>query len=359
MPNVWVCGEWARVMPAVAYRGGIAKSGHPRPPTARRRENVDVKKPSIKVAALAAIVVFGLAGCGSGSDGTSPSASDGSIVGSAEDAARLASITWTTDDAGVPLLVFDAPLSLAEGASRLIKEGDGAEIAESDLVSFHYTIASGADGSVVASSYADGLGPQSLILNELELDPAFFSAFVGRKVGAEIIYANLTTDPSGLTADLVPIFVAITVTDASTPLARAEGTPVDAVEGLPVITLAESGEPSVVVPAEEPPAELVAQTLVEGTGSPVGEGRLVVVHYSGWLWDGTPFDSSWTLGEPASFILSTGQLIDGWVQGLVGVPIGSQVLLVIPPSLGYGDVDQGSIPANSTLVFVIDVLAAV
>ncbi len=87
-------------------------------------------------------------------------------------------------------------------------------------------------------------------------------------------------------------------------------------------------------------------------------GQNVTFHYSGWLWDGTPFDSSWEKGAAFTTSLGTGQVIQGWDQGLVGQPVGSQVLLVIPPALGYGDAEQGSIPANSTLVFVVDILSA-
>ena len=68
------------------------------------------------------------------------------------------------------------------------------------------------------------------------------------------------------------------------------------------------------------------------------------MNYTGWLWDGTQFDSSWDRGEPATFAL-TG-VIAGWTQGLVGQTVGSQVLLVIPPDLGYGDQASETIPAG-------------
>lgn len=83
------------------------------------------------------------------------------------------------------------------------------------------------------------------------------------------------------------------------------------------------------------------------------------MQYTGWLWDGTQFDSSWDGGTSLSFAFVEGGLIDGWIQGLAGQPIGSQVLLIVPPEYGYGDVDNGPIPAGSTLVFVVDILAAV
>jgi FKBP-type peptidyl-prolyl cis-trans isomerase len=104
---------------------------------------------------------------------------------------------------------------------------------------------------------------------------------------------------------------------------------------------------------------LVAQPLIKGDGIVVAEGQTVIVHYTGWLWDGAMFDSSWNRGSPATITLETGQLIDGWVQGLVGQTVGSQVLLIVPPELAYGDTTQGSIPAGSTLVFVVDILAAI
>jgi len=105
-------------------------------------------------------------------------------------------------------------------------------------------------------------------------------------------------------------------------------------------------------------AELVAQPVIQGEGDLVEVGDSVTVHYTGWLWDGEQFDSSWDRGAPATFRLADGALIDGWVQGLAGQAVGSQVLLVVPSDLGYGDAGTGSIPGGATLVFVVDILAA-
>ncbi|MCD2169325.1 FKBP-type peptidyl-prolyl cis-trans isomerase [Microbacterium sp. JC 701] len=79
------------------------------------------------------------------------------------------------------------------------------------------------------------------------------------------------------------------------------------------------------------------------------------MQYTGALYDGgTVFDSSWQRGEPAQFV--TNQVVDGFRQALEGQTVGSQVVVVIPPASGYGDQAQGEIPANSTLVFVVDIL---
>ncbi len=80
----------------------------------------------------------------------------------------------------------------------------------------------------------------------------------------------------------------------------------------------------------------------------------VKVHYRGTLLDGTEFDSSYSRNQPISFGLS--QVIPGWTEGLQLMSIGSKARLVIPAELGYGDQDIGSIPANSTLVFDVELL---
>src|SRR5690606_2224104 len=129
--------------------------------------------------------------------------------------------------------------------------------------------------------------------------------------------------------------------------------------GLPEITLDATGKPSVDFTGAVESSALVSQLLIEGEGELVEVGDSLTVHYTGWLWDGEQFDSSWDRGAPSTFGLVSGGLIEGWVQGLDGVPVGSQVLLVIPADLGYGAEGSGDIPGGATLVFVIDVLAAV
>ena len=87
------------------------------------------------------------------------------------------------------------------------------------------------------------------------------------------------------------------------------------------------------------------------------DGQTVVVHYTGWLQDGTQFDSSVDRGEPLSFILGTGGVIPGWDEGLATMKVGGKRQLVIPPDLAYGDEGSGSvIPPGATLVFEVELL---
>ena len=96
--------------------------------------------------------------------------------------------------------------------------------------------------------------------------------------------------------------------------------------------------------------------LVVGTGQETKTGNLVSVHYTGWLTDGTKFDSSVDRGQPFEFSAGAGNVIKGWDDGVVGMRIGGYRILVIPPNMAYGPQGQGSIPANATLVFEIVLL---
>ncbi len=127
---------------------------------------------------------------------------------------------------------------------------------------------------------------------------------------------------------------------------------------LPAITRDAAGVPSIDFAGAEMPEGLVVEVLSAGDGPAVVEGQHITVHYSGWLWDGAKFDSSFDRGESISFPIAYGALIDGWVDGIVGQPVGSKLLLVVPPESGYGFRPMGPIPAGSTLVFVVDVLEA-
>lgn len=95
---------------------------------------------------------------------------------------------------------------------------------------------------------------------------------------------------------------------------------------------------------------------VAGTGAEAMPGQQVSVHYTGWLPNGTRFDSSVGRGTPFVFRLGAGRVIAGWDEGVEGMKVGGTRTLVIPPGLGYGARAVGPIPPNSTLVFRIELL---
>jgi FKBP-type peptidyl-prolyl cis-trans isomerase len=102
---------------------------------------------------------------------------------------------------------------------------------------------------------------------------------------------------------------------------------------------------------------LVIEDLVVGTGATAAAGDVVTVNYVGTLTNGTKFDSSYDKGQPFTFTLGAGRVIAGWDQGLPGMKVGGKRRLTIPPSLGYGSQPYGPIPANSTLVFEVELVS--
>lgn len=133
--------------------------------------------------------------------------------------------------------------------------------------------------------------------------------------------------------------------------------------GLPTVTSAANGAPTIKIPSGVPPAKLVVKTLIQGSGQAVGKGQSIVVRYVGLIWrTGKTFDSNWpTASAPSAtpVVFTLGQLIPAWNNGLVGVRVGSRVMLVVPPADGYGKTGnaQAGIKGTDTLVFVVDVLA--
>lgn len=107
-------------------------------------------------------------------------------------------------------------------------------------------------------------------------------------------------------------------------------------------------------------AQVKTEDLVVGTGPVITTGMQVSVNYILKLADGTLIQDSKQVsgGQPFTFVTGSGQLIQGWEQGILGMRVGGTRIITIPPELGYGSQAQGPIPANSTLVFQIEVVSA-
>jgi peptidylprolyl isomerase len=308
----------------------------------------------------ALLLISGLAACGSddseGGEETSASATSGSISG-----------LEITGDFGKEATVTVDGLDVSEAESDVVIEGDGAEVGEDTALKYRFAVAKGADGAEVLSNFTQ---PEPESLTVADQPPAIKDAIDGTTIGSRVVLAAPVSEvlgeqgapQAGLAPEDDVVFVFDLIEEAAEPLAGPEGTEVDPPADAPAVVsdgdtvtgLDFSDAPS------KPSDELQVIPLVEGEGDPIKQGDNVTVNYYGAVYgEDEPFDSSFERGEPTAFPLTEGGLIDGWIQGLDGVTVGSRVMLVIPPELGYGEQGQGEdIPPNSTLVFVIDVLGA-
>jgi len=156
-----------------------------------------------------------------------------------------------------------------------------------------------------------------------------------------------------------------TTTAATTSTSTSTSTTAPALEsalGKPCVALDDTlpaGAPEVPVPVGDPPPSLTTDDLVVGSGTPAAVGDQITVNYIGVSCStGKIFDSSYTRGQPATFPLQEGGLIEGWVTGIPGMQPGGRRVLVVPPSVGYGSTGNGTIAPDETLVFVVDLVSA-
>lgn len=269
-----------------------------------------------------------------------------------------------------PTVTLEPPFSATATARQVLSEGEGDVVAEGNTVVVDYVMVNGRNGEVFDSSFA--AEPASIALDAGEIIPGLVDGVVGVKVGSRVLVAIPPDAGFGLVGGVAEagveaddtVVAVIDVQQARTPLERAAGAPVAPAPGLPTVTLGDDGAPTIAIPDGAAPTELVAHRLIEGTGPAVEAGQSISVHYTGVTWPGgEEFDSSWARPggpSPMTLTIGEGQVIAGWDEGLVGHPVGSQVLLVIPPDKGYGPGGnaEAGIAGTDTLVFAVDILDA-
>jgi peptidylprolyl isomerase len=126
-------------------------------------------------------------------------------------------------------------------------------------------------------------------------------------------------------------------------------------DNLPTVTTNQGEAPTIGAPSGTPPATLVTEDIIVGTGAEALPTSTMTVHYTLMTWsNGALVESSWNGGSPATFPLSN--VIVGWQEGIPGMKVGGRRLLVIPPDIGYGAQGSGPIGPNETLIFVVDAI---
>jgi peptidylprolyl isomerase len=294
-----------------------------------------------------------LAGCGS-SHGTTPSAPAVSVSGSF---GKAPVVTIPAKKAGASLTV------------KTLVKGNGPALTKTDAFVGNYAIYlwSGTSHKLLQSTFTT----KSPTLFAGTLLPGLETALIGKSMGSRVLavippkdgFGTKGNAQAGIKGTDTLVFVVDMIKNFASN-ASATGKQVSSGGGsLPKVSAAAGSQPKITMPSSNPPSKLTVKTLNEGDGPAIAKGDTLVVQYVGAIWrNGTVFDASWQHGQPFGFTIgaSPSQVIPGWDKGLVGVKVGSRVMLVIPPVDGYGKSGnpQAKIKGTDTLVFVVDVLGA-
>jgi peptidylprolyl isomerase len=249
---------------------------------------------------------------------------------------------------------------------KTLHQGKGAKVAAGDLVAANYVGYrwNGSDHKLIASSYDSG---RPAMFPYGHLVPGLDHALAGQRPGGRVMavippgqgYGTNGYAPMQIGGSDSLVFV-LDVLAAYPNSAGARGTPQPQAEaGLPKVSSAAT--PSLTIPHVRPPARLQVRTIVKGTGKPVEPRQLVVFQDLGQIWrNGKVFESTRDRGHADSVVVGARQMLAGWDRAVLGEPVGSRVLVVVPPGQGYGAKGHAAsgITKNDTLAFVIDILAS-
>jgi FKBP-type peptidyl-prolyl cis-trans isomerase len=298
-----------------------------------------------------------LAGCGSSSP-SAPANANGSVAVSGPFGAAPA----------VKIPAADANSKLA---IKTVIKGTGPVLGEADSFVGNYAVYiwRGTTNKLALSTFKGS--PQVLAAN-VGLT-GLKQALAGERMGSRVLavlppkdaYGSAGNSQIGVKPTDTIVFV-VDLIKAFSSTASASGKHVSNGGGaLPTVTAVPGSAPTVKIPAKKrAPAKLIVKTLIKGSGPPTAKGQTIVTQYVGVNWrTGKAFDSSWSRKQPFGFTLDATppQIIPAWDKGLLGVPVGSRVMLIVPPADGYGKTGnaQAGIKPTDTLVFVVDIIGAV
>jgi len=280
---------------------------------------------------------------------------------------RLDAVTISGDEGSAPEVTWKGRMDAGKVETETLTKGDGEQLKGQDNVLAHLWIGNGFSQQMTFSTYDKKKAELIAVDDQL---PEFLAGIRDATIGSRLAITASAADafgPNGNSGvgignkDTVLVIVDL----VSKVLDKPEGQETPAPDWMPKAKFRDGvirGFDFTDTP--QPTDDLRRVQLIQGTGPRVKKGQTIAVRYLGEAFGGDkPFDENFGdtgTGQPTAFSIGTGAVIKGWDQGLDGVPVGSRVVLEVPPELGYGadgSPDSG-IPANATLVFVIDILGA-
>ena len=307
-------------------------------------------------------LLLSAAACGSAASGSA--AGDGPV---ASGSAPAVSGVFDT----LPVIALPNTKPPATTQVTIVTRGSGAALVTGDLAVVDDYGRTWASAAAFENTFDTSTPPDTLPVGTGQLSmTGLDKALVGVPIGSRVLVVIPPNEGFGqvasLPTDVKKTDTAVLVFDviaAYAPDAGPSGLTVSSGGGtLPTVTSSDlHSEPVIAMPKTAAPTTMSVTTLVQGSGPAVAKGQELVVQYVGQIWaSGKQFDSSWSRKLPSAFPVGEGQLISAWDTGLVGVHVGSRVMIVAPPADAYGSAGQPSagISGTDTLVFVVDVLGA-
>ncbi len=329
-----------------------------------------------RLLALGVFPVVLLAGC-NGSESASKSSSAASsspktpATVAASKVASMSAIDVDTKKAKSPKISLSKkPFHVNKTTVKVLHKGSGHAVSGKDIAYVDYVAVNGKNGKQLVNSFK--IHDVAVPMNDKNQFPGLIKAIKGATIGTTMKVAIPPADAFGANgspqlgvsnADTLVFY--IKVDDTARTLPEAEGAPVKPKAGLPKVSVPKGKGKlaKITVPDGKPPKKLQVQDLIKGKGRKVYQGETIKASYTGMIWrNGKIFDATAKhpdAPKPSEFPVGVGKVIPGWDKGLVGQTVGSRVLLVIPPSDGYGKTGNkgAGIKGTDTLIFVVDILA--
>ena len=256
-----------------------------------------------------------------------------------------------------PKVKVNSPWAIDKTRTKVLQASNGPVIGEGQSVEVHYYGVNGRTGKKFDESFSRG---QPIAFSLAQVVPGFSNGLAGQRQGSRVLIAMPGKDgydpmggnpQAGIEVGDTLIFVVDVI---NVQLSGPEGTAVQPKAGLPTVT-EKAGKPEISIPETAPPATLEVQPLIKGKGKKIGANDTITFNYLWVRWsDGKVLEQTYG-GQPATSELSG--LLPGMVKGLTDQPVGSRVLLVIPPADGYPDGNATpSVKPGETLVILVDLL---
>ncbi|MFH9085372.1 FKBP-type peptidyl-prolyl cis-trans isomerase [Streptomyces sp. NPDC017673] len=333
-----------------------------------------MRRRSLLLAAVPAGLVT-LAGCGDGKSDSSKTGASPSATASSAPPPKIVEGPLPAVTAGTK---FGEKPTVAKGpgdpsknlAVKTLITGSGRTVAENDFIQANYLGQIWSTAKVFDNSY-DRKRPLVIQLAQGGIIDGWRYGLAGKKTGSRVQiavpptwgYGTEGNAQAGIKGTDTLVFV-IDLIDSFNSKSSAKGTPVPQNDAaLPKVATNTDGQvPKVTVPKADPPKKLVSEYVLEGDGPELKSDQTVLCQFQGLVWDGgKTFQRTYGSGRLSQFSLEQmQQAVKGLAQGLTGKKVGSRVLIVVPPDLGYGDnpPSGGVIKKGATLVFTVDILAA-